>query len=420
MSRIIIIGGGFAGLKVARSLNNTSYDILLIDRINHHQFQPLFYQVATAGLEPSSVSFPLRNIFHNSKNVRIRLTEVRQLISSENKIVTDIGDFSYDYLIIATGATTNFFKNDNLASKTFPMKSTLEAINIRHRMIQNFEDALSAKQEDREALLHFVVVGGGPTGVELAGAIAEMKKHVFPKDYPELDFSMMKIVLLEGSDKTLGSMSEPSQKKSRLYLEELGVKVMVNTRVKDYDGENIILDDGKLMKARMVIWAAGVTGNTVKGLKDDVLLRGNRLKVDRFSKVEGYPNIYAIGDIAIMTTPKYPNGHPQLANVALSQAKVLSRNFKSLIKKKPLKEFEYHDKGSMATVGKHKAVVDLPFIRFQGLFAWFVWMGLHLLLLMGMKNKLFVFIDWVIAYTSNDSTLRLIFYPVKKTSPGEH
>lgn len=414
MKRIIIIGGGFAGLKLAECLNNTEFDILLIDKLNHHQFQPLFYQVATAGLEPSSISFPLRGIFHHSKNVRIRYAEVLEIVPDQNRIKTSAGEFSYDYLVIATGVTTNFFGNKNLETFTYPMKSTSEAINIRQHVLQNFEDALIASEEERKGLMNFVIAGGGPTGVELAGAFAEMKRHVFPKDYPELDFSKMKIILMEGSSKTLGSMSEQSSVKSKLYLEELGVEVMINTRVKDYDGKQVLLEDGAVVPSNTVIWAAGIRGNAIKGLKPEIIARGNRLKVDRYSCVEGYTNIFAIGDIAYMVTEKYPDAHPQVANVALSQAKVLSKNFKNKLQNKTLVPFEYHDKGSLATVGKHKAVVDLPYIRFQGFFAWFVWMGLHLLLLMGMKNKIFVFVDWVISYFSNDSTLRLIFSPSKK------
>mgnify|MGYP002382191781 CR=1 FL=1 len=259
-----------------------------------------------------------------------------------------------------------------------------------------------------------VIVGGGPTGVELAGAFAEMKRHIFPKDYPELDFSRMQIMLLEGSEKTLGTMSEQSSAKSKLYLEELGVKVMLNTRVKDYDGRQVFLEDGSAIASNTVIWAAGIRGNTLEGIDKESMVRGNRLKVDRFSRISRHENIFAIGDIAYMETEKYPNGHPQVANVALNQAKVLAKNFSNLQHGKPLIQFEYRDKGSLATVGKHKAVVDLKFARFQGFFAWFLWMALHLLLLMGMKNKIFVFVDWVIAYFSNDSTLRLIFSPARK------
>lgn len=414
MKRIIIVGGGFGGLKLAEKLNHTAYDVLLIDKLNHHQFQPLFYQVATAGLEPSSISFPLRGIFHHSKNVRIRYAEVSAVMPEKNTILTSIGELPYDYLVLATGVTTNFFGNKNVEQWAYPMKSTSEAINIRQHVLRNFEEALVADEVERPRLMNVVIVGGGPTGVELSGAFAEMKRHVFPRDYPELDFSQMNVMLMEGSGKVLGNMSSQSSAKSKLYLEELGVTVMLNTRVKDYDGKNVFLEDGSVVPTNTVIWAAGIRGNTLAGIPQEALARGNRFLVDRFSLVKGCTNIYAIGDLAYMITEKYPQAHPQVANVALGQAALLAKNFKNTLLKKPWSPYEYKDKGSMATVGKHKAVVDLSFVHFQGFFAWFVWMGLHLLLLMGMKNKIFVFVDWLIAYFSNDSTLRLIFTPVNK------
>ena len=413
--QIIVIGGGFAGLKVARCLNNTSYDVLLIDKVNHHQFQPLFYQVATAGLEPSNFSFPLRGIFHHSKNVRIRLAEVQKILPAENKIITTDGDYSFDYLILAAGAATNFFGNKNIEQFALPMKSTSDAIEIRQRILKNFEKALTAPPEEVPALLNIVIVGGGPTGVELAGALAEMKKHVLWKDYPEVDFSKMHIMLIEGSARTLGAMSEVASAKSKQYLEEMGVEVWTKTTVTDYDGHNATLSDGRIVATKNLIWAAGIRGNVIDGLSSELIQRGNRIMVDRFNRVKGYENIFAIGDLAYMVTPKYPNAHPQVANVAINQAKVLCENLKrpAIVvgegTNNGWEEFEYHDKGSLATVGKHKAVVDLPYIKFQGFFAWFVWMGLHLLLLMGMKNRLFVFINWVTSYFSNNSTLRLIF-----------
>ncbi|MBA3649165.1 MAG: NAD(P)/FAD-dependent oxidoreductase [Chitinophagales bacterium] len=410
--RIIIVGGGFAGLTLAKKLNNTVYEILLIDKVNYHQFQPLFYQVTTAAIDPSNVSFPLRSIFHDSKNVRIRLAEVQQIIPAENKIKTTIGDFTYDYLVAATGADTNFFGNKVMEEKTYPMKSTVEALYLRYRILKNFEDALTAPAEELEGLMTYVIVGGGPTGVELCGAIAEMRKAVLPKDYPDLDFKNMKIILLEGSPKLLGSMSEQSSEKAEQYLTKMGVHVSTSTRVKEYDGKLISLENGNSIRTDTVIWAAGIRGNVLEGINPQIVVRGNRITVDRCNKVEGYLNIFALGDLAYMVTPKYPNGHPQVANVAINQAKCLADNLKKSLKNKPWLPFEYKDKGSMATVGKRKAVVDLSFIKFQGLFAWFVWMGLHLLLLMGMRNKIFVFIEWINAYFTNDSTLRLIFRPL--------
>lgn len=413
---IVIIGGGFGGLKLARKLNNKpGFEVVLIDKFNYHQFQPLFYQVATAGLDASNISFPLRKVFHNSKNVRIRLAEVLEIIPAENKLRLDSGELDFDILVIATGADTNFFGNVNLRDKAFPMKSTVEALQLRHQLIQNFEDALLVKSpQELDKLLTIVIVGGGPTGVELSGAIAEMKKDVLPKDYPELDFTTMKIYLLEGGEKILGTMSEKSSNHSRKYLERLGVTVIINTIVKDYDGEKVSLQDGRSIRSNIVIWAAGVRGNVPAGINKDLIARGNRIRVDRYNRVNGFHNIYAIGDIAYMETSKYPSGHPQVAPVAMQQADLLAANFRKMERKsnaKQLLEFEYYDKGSMATVGRNLAVVDIPKpkMHFKGFVAWFIWMGLHLVLILGVKNRLFVFLNWVYNYFTRDQSLRLIF-----------
>jgi NADH:ubiquinone reductase (H+-translocating) len=413
---IVIIGGGFGGLRLARRLNNKpGFEVLLIDKFNYHQFQPLFYQVATAGLDASNISFPLRKVFHNSKNVRIRLAEVLEIIPEKNKLRLDTGEIEFDILVVATGADTNFFGNTNLMEKAFPMKSTVDAIQLRHQLIQNFEEALLVKSpEELEKLLTIVIVGGGPTGVELSGAIAEMRRYVLPKDYPELDFTKMKIYLLEGGGKTLGTMSEKSSEHSRQYLERLGVTVVINSVVKDYDGERVTLQDGKHINSGVVIWAAGVKGNVPKGIQKDLIAKGNRIKVDRYCRVQGFQNIYAIGDIAYMETPKYPAGHPQVAQTALQQADLVADNFRKMERKsnsRQLLEFEYYDKGSMATVGRNLAVVDLPKpkLHFKGLLAWLIWMGLHLVLILGVKNRLFVFLNWVYNYFTRDQSLRLIF-----------
>jgi NADH dehydrogenase len=421
---IVIVGGGFGGLRLSRRLNNKpGFEVLLIDKFNYHQFQPLFYQVATAGLDASNISFPLRKAFHNSKNVRIRLAEVLEIIPTENKLRLDTGEITYEILVIATGADTNFFGNPNLIEKAFPMKSTVEAIQLRHQLIQNFEDALLARNpEELEKLLTIVIVGGGPTGVELSGAIAEMKREVLPKDYPEIDFTRMKIYLMEGGDKTLGTMSEKSAKHSRQYLERLGVTVLTNTIVKDYDGEKVTLQDGKTLRSNTVIWAAGIKGNVPKGIQKELIARGNRIKVDRYNKVQGFENIYAVGDIAYMETAKYPSGHPQVAQVAIQQADLVADNFRKMERKsnrRQLLEFEYYDKGSMATVGRNLAVVDLPKpkLHFKGLLAWLIWMGLHLVLILGVKNRLFVFLNWVYNYFTRDQSLRLIFKAFYRPRP---
>jgi NADH:ubiquinone reductase (H+-translocating) len=412
--RIVILGAGFAGLQLARQLSNTSYEITLIDRYNFHQFQPLFYQVATARIEPSSISFPLRKIFQRKKNIHIRLAEVKEIKTAENKVFTTDGDFEYDYLVVATGCTTNFFGNKEIAEKSFPMKSTTEAMALRNRILLNFEDAINASDEELKVIMNIVVVGGGPTGVELAGALAEMKKNVLPKDYPDMDFSNLSVYLLEGGPATLGPMSKASQQKSQQYLEQLGVQVWTNAVVENYDGYTVRLKDGKTIATRNLIWAAGVTGNVPNGFSTEIIQRGNRLKVNRFNKVEGFENIFAVGDIAYMETPKYARGHPQVANVAINQAKLLGKNFKAALNNGTWKEFEYKDPGSMATVGKRKAVVDLPKFSFQGRLAWFTWMFLHLMLILSVRNKLFIFINWAISYFTNDTTLRLILLPTKK------
>ncbi len=410
--KVVIIGGGFAGLKLARTLSNKQgIEVLMIDKVNYHQFQPLFYQVATAALDSSNISFPLRKVFQDSKNVRFRLAELQKINSNQNTISTDIGEFNYDILVIATGADTNWFGNDKLKAAAFPMKSTVEALQLRHRLIENFERAtITTDANERAALMTIVVVGGGPTGVEVSGALADLKNHTLSKDYPELDFSQMKVYLLEGTGKTLGMMSEKSSRKSQAYLEEMGINVMLNSIMKEYDGNTVLLQDGTQISTKTVIWAAGVRGNVPDGI-DPSLVRGNRIKVDRFNKVSGTDNIYAIGDIASMTTPLYPNGHPQLANVAINQGKLLGENLIRLTKSQAvLVEYEYKDKGSMATIGRHKGVVDVPKpeLHFGGFLGWLIWMGLHLFLILGVKNRLQVFINWVYNYFTWDQSLRLL------------
>jgi NADH:quinone reductase (non-electrogenic) len=423
--RVVIAGGGFGGLKLARKLNNKpGFEIMLLDKYNYHQFQPLFYQVATAGLDPSNISFPLRKAFHKSKNTRIRLAELKQIVAAENKIITDNGEITYDILVLAMGADTNFFGNQHLAEHAFPMKSTLEALQLKYRLLQNFEYAITVKDEtELQRMMNIVVTGGGPTGVEVSGALAEMKKYVLPKDYPELDFSTMHIYLLEGSSKTLGTMSEKSSRDSKKYLQRLGVKVMTNTIVKDYDGRNVLLQDGTMIPSSTVIWAAGIKGNVPGGVDKNLIVRGNRIKVDRYCKVIGSENIYAIGDLAYMETPKYPHGHPQVAQGAIQQAELVAENLKRIERKSSrFYEFEYYDKGSMATVGRNLAVVDIPKPRmhFRGWFAWIIWMSLHLMLILGVKNRFFVFANWLYNYFTYDQSLRLIFKDFHKTKKSEN
>ena len=428
--RVIILGGGFGGLKTAMCLDGKKdFEVLLIDRFNYHQFQPLFYQVATAGLDASNISFPLRKAFHNSKNVRIRIADIIEVRTAENRVTTSSGDYEYDILVIATGAATNFFGNAGISANALPMKSTVESLRLRHHIIQNFENAL--EQSDPEILrdlLTIVIVGGGPTGVELAGAIAEMKNWVLPKDYPELDISQMKIYLIEGLDKLLAVMSPESSDRSTRYLKELGVNVITNAMVQDYDGKQLLLKDGKKIGTRTVIWAAGIKGNVPHGIPATAVVRGNRIVVDEFNQVKGFDNIYAIGDIAYMETSDYPNGHPQVAPVAIDQAKLLSKNLIRRSLDQLLKPFAYHHKGSMATVGRHKAVADIPKPEMQigGFAAWFAWLVLHLFQIVGVKNRWFVFMNWIYNYFTFDQSLRLIFHEFytpqdveKKTTAGK-
>lgn len=413
--RVVILGAGFAGLSVAQNIKNSDCEIVLIDQYNFHQFQPLFYQVATARLEPSSISFPLRKIFQRKSNVHVRISKVKEVDVEHQIVRTDEqGDFQYDYLVIATGCTTNYFGNKKIEQYAYAMKSTPDAIALRNRILLNFEDALYATPQELEPIMNIVIVGGGPTGVELAGSIAEMKKHVLPKDYPDMDFSKLNIYLLEGSGHTLSAMSEVSQEKSQKYLEQFGVKVWTNALLDDYDGAKATLKDDRVIRTRNLIWAAGVTGNVPKGISKEVLVKGNRIKVDEYSGVIGMPNVFAIGDVSYMETKEWPKGHPQLANVAINQASHLAKNLKHLLKNEPLKPFTYKNPGTMATIGKRRAVVDLPSFSFQGTFAWVVWMMLHLMLILSVRNKFFIFINWAISYFTNDTTLRLILLSTRK------
>ncbi len=413
--RIVIIGGGFAGLTLARKIQHLNYQIVLLDKLNYHQFQPLFYQVATAGLEPSSIAYPLRKIFQRNKNVFIRITEVEAIEPENHRVVTSLGELRYDYLVIATGVETNYFGNKKLAENVIPMKSVSEALYLRNTLLNDFEKALvTTNYEERQKFVDIVIVGGGPTGVEVAGALAELKNNIVPKDYPELDNREVDIHLLQGTSRLLDGMSEQAGEAALKYLTELGVEVKLNTLVTDYDGEFLTTKNGERIAAKKVIWAAGVVGLTFPGIPETAYTRGKRLKVNRFHQVEGLENIFAVGDACLMTEEKYPNGHPQVAQVAMQQAANLAENFKRQLKDKEPQPFSYKDKGSMATIGKHRAVVDLPFLKFHGLLAWFAWLFVHLLQLIGFKNRVFVFINWVWSYFTYDPSLRLIIKPKTK------
>jgi len=405
---IVVIGGGFAGINLIQNLNPKFYDVILIDKINHHQFQPLFYQVATSQIEPSSISFPLRHIFRNYSNVRIRLANVSEINENEKFLITSIGKIEFDILVIAAGCKTNFFGSKNIENHALTLKSTYDAISIRNHILQIFEDIVTAKAPEKEALLNIVIVGAGPTGVELAGAFAEIKSFILPRDYPRIDFSELKIILVEGSPNTLNNMSDKAKTSSKMYLQNLGVEIHTETTVSDYNGLILNFSDGTALKTKTLIWAAGVIANEFNGLPESCFTFGKRIKVDRYNLVQGLSNIYAVGDIAFMSTPLYPKGHPQVANVAINQSINLAKNLNRVNKNVRLQPYEYKNLGSMATIGRNKAVVDLPFVQLKGFIAWVIWMFLHLMLILSVRNKLIIFINWAWAYFTKDTALRLI------------
>ena len=410
--RIVIIGGGFGGLSLARKLAKSNYQIVLIDKNNYHQFQPLFYQVAMAGLEPSSIVFPLRKLFQKRKNVFIRITEVTGVELDKKCLQTPLGIVNYDHLVLAMGADTNFFGNEHIANLAIPMKSVSEALFLRNQILADYEKALTTTDyDDRQGYVDIVIVGGGPTGVEVAGALAEMKRYILPKDYPELDAGEMDIYLVQGASQLLKGMSDEASKKALDFLTGMGVKVKLNTRVQNYDGEYVYMNDESKILTRKVIWAAGITCNRLPGIPSESITWGGRLKVNAYNQVEGLNEIYAIGDLAYMEEENYPKGHPQVAQVAIQQAKNLAKNLKNKQQEKPLYPFHYKDLGTMATIGRNRAVVDLPRFKFQGAFAWLIWMFVHLFSLLGTKNRVFVFLNWIWNYLTYDQSLRLMIKP---------
>lgn len=415
--RIVIVGGGFGGLKLAGLLHQSGYQIVLIDKNNYHQFQPLLYQIATAGLEPSAISFPFRKLFQKQERMHFRIAELLKVEPEKNEIITSIGKLAYDFLVIAAGLTTNYFGIENIQKNALAMKTVSDAILIRNTILQNYEAALGQTNAlKKEAHLNVVVVGGGPTGVETAGALAEMKKYILPKDYPELDFTLMNIYLFEASPKLLNGMSEKSSEKAKQFLKKLGVIVKTDTFVTDYDGEKVVLSDGSVHATYNVIWAAGVMPVAIPGLDTDSFGKGKRLLVDEFNLVKGCSNIYALGDIAEMQADEYPNGHPQVAPVAIQQAKNLAKNFIKLKKGKHLMAFQYLDKGSLATIGRHLAVADLPYFKTQGFVAWVLWLFVHIMMLIGFKNKIVVIIEWAWSYFFSDPALRLLIKPASRNN----
>lgn len=414
LKRIVIIGGGFGGLRLAKKLSNKDFQVVLLDKHNYHTFQPLLYQVATAGLEPDSIAHAIRQIFAKRENFFFRIANVDSIDTQHQKISTDIGNIHYDYLIIATGSDTNYYGNQNIQKHAMPMKSVPEALDLRSLILQNLESALLTNDlDERYRLMNYVIVGGGPTGVELAGAMGELKKHVLPHDYPDLDIRRMNVHLIQGTDRLLPTMSKNASEKAEKYLEELGVQVWFDMLVKDYDGK-IITTDKRPFEATTMIWAAGVKGALIPGVGDDSNVKGGRLLVNEFNLVKGYDNIYAIGDVALMITEKNPQGDPMVAQVAIQQGNLLAKNLNNIELKKPMKPFKYNDKGSMATIGRDKAVVDLPGWKFAGWFAWFVWMFVHLVSLVGFRNKVIALMNWVVQYFQYNKSVRLIIRPYRK------
>lgn len=410
--KIVIIGSGFGGIAIAKSFKNKKVKVLLIDKHNYHNFQPLMYQVATGGLEPDSIAYPVRRIFRKNKNIAFRMAEVTSIDQKKNQLLTSIGPVSYDFLVIATGSQNNFFNFEPVKDKLLTLKSIPDALNMRSFIFQNLEKAMAnTNGEPLEEIMNIAIIGGGPAGIELAGALAEMKRYVLPKDFPDLDISKMSINLYEGEPKLLSAMSEHASAKSLEYLHKMGVQVHLNTLVNEYDGSKIKLADGTYFLTRTVIWTAGVKGAPVEGLNKEDIILGNRISVDEFNRVLHSTNVFAIGDVAAHLDTKNPTGLPMLAPVAQQQGEHLAKNIINMTTNRPLQPFIYHDKGVMATVGRKKAVVDLPKWKFHGTFAWMVWMLIHIMSLVGFRNKAVAFLDWISNYFTYDRPLGLIIRP---------
>lgn len=419
--RLVIIGGGFGGLELVKKLKGQEIQVVLLDRNNFHTFQPLLYQVATAGLEPDSIAYPIRKIFKNYPNFHFRMAEVEHISSEKKVIETNIGEVAYDYLVIATGSRTNYFGMDSIETHAMPLKTVVQALNLRSYILQHFEQAiLEPDLALRESHLSFVIVGGGPTGVELAGALGELKRHVLPNDYPELDVRRMQIHLIEAGSRVLAGLEQVSSSKALNYLKDLGVNVWLDTQVKDYDGITVHIHPNKQLKARTLVWSAGVKGNTVQGIDASNLGKGNRILVDEYCQVKGMEGVYAIGDVAGMLSEDFPHGHPMVAPVAIQQGSLVAKNLIRKLKSQTLKPFKYFDKGSMATIGRNKAVVEVGKMKWQGAFAWFVWMFVHLMSLIGFRNQLVVLINWLWNFMNYDRGIRLIIRPFdRKKAQGE-
>ncbi|MFC0777289.1 NAD(P)/FAD-dependent oxidoreductase [Flavobacterium sp. HJSW_4] len=417
--KIVIIGGGFAGLNLAKELvNQPQIQVTLVDKNNYNFFPPLIYQVATAFLEPSSISYPFRKFFAGKKNLQFRLGELLSVSPAEKKITLSNGELDYDHLVFATGAETSYFGMENVMKNAIPMKTLNDAIVMRNTLLKNLEKAAICKDmRKRRKLLTIVVAGGGPTGVEVSGMFAEMRKSILLKEYPELDTSASNVYLVDGGDALLAPMSKDSQKDTLEALTKLGVVVKLNTKVVDYVDDTVVFENGETIQTKNLIWAAGVSAKIFEGIPTESYGRGRRMATDAYNKVNAVDNIYAIGDTAIASgDAKFPNGHPQVAQVAIQQGLNLAKNFKAMVENKPLKPFAYNDKGSMAIIGRAKAVVDLPSPKwhFKGFFAWIIWLFIHLISLITYRNRLNTFWNWMVAYFAKDQSLRMIIRPDKK------
>lgn len=408
--RVVIIGGGFGGLKLIEKLRRSGFQIVLLDRTNYHQFQPLLYQVATAGLNAGSIAFPFRKDFRKFPDFHFRMTEVTRILPDKNQVETSIGLLSYDYLVIATGTTTNYYGMKNIEARALPMKSLTEAMRLRTTLLNNFERALTeTNEEKRRRLLNVVIVGGGATGVEIAGALAEMKRYVLQKDYPDFSSALLTIYLIEGTPRLLNVMSEEASAKAREYLSQRGVKIMLNTKVTDYREGHVIFENGNTLPTETLIWVSGVTANHIEGIPPTTLGRGGRIVTDEFNRVKDLPDVFAIGDVCLQTEKEYPNGHPQVAQVAIQQGKLLARNLQRLARQDIPEPFHYRNLGTLATVGRNKAVADLPHYKTQGFFAWLLWSFVHLRSILGVRNRLEILLNWMWNYLTYDQAIRLIF-----------
>jgi len=413
---LVIIGGGFGGIELIKKLRDSLFDIILVDKNNHHTFQPLLYQVATCGLSAVSITAPFRRIFKGQENFRFRMTEVISIDTEQKKIVSPIGEIGYDYLVIATGSVSNFFNNEELAKNSLSLKNVMDALNIRSQLLREFELAITRMQSDeKKILLNFVIIGGGSTGIEIAGALAEFKTHIVASDYPELDPGLMNIHLIEAADRILPMMSEKSSSKAFQYLTNMGVKVWLNTRVSNYDGLNVTLTDGTILRSSAFIWTAGVKGALIPGINTDSIVNNSRYMVNVFNQVQGYVDIFSIGDVAAMISPANPKGHPLLAMPAIQQGKRLASNLKLQLAGRPMKKFTYTDLGVLATIGRNKALAELPFGKFSGFFAWFLWMFIHLIRLIGFRNRVIILIEWMFSYFTYEYSFRIITQNSKNT-----